>query len=220
MTGGNGRAPRPRYPSYRPSGVEWLGEIPAHWEVRRLRALGWLRAGVGFPESEQGVAGEAIPFYKVSDMNLEGNEVFMTNHNNSISVGTMRRLGASVFGKGSILFPKVGAALLTNKRRIVRQPACIDNNVMALTVRSGCTKYLYYSLVRVDMARLANPGAVPSINESQAREIAVAIPPFEEQVPIAAFLDREMARIDSLLAACAGPWTCCANTAPPSSPPR
>ena len=41
------------YPTYRPSGVEWLGDIPAHWEVKRLKHLGELQAGAGFPDDEQ-----------------------------------------------------------------------------------------------------------------------------------------------------------------------
>jgi type I restriction enzyme S subunit len=50
------------------------------------------------------------------------------------------------------------------------------------------------------MGRLANPGAVPSVNEGQMRETPAAVPPLPEQRAIADFLDQETARIDALVA--------------------
>jgi len=193
------KALRP-YPEYKPSGVEWLGEIPAHWDMKPLKRIGSMRGGSGFPNDEQGKEDEEIPFYKVSDMNLLGNEVFMVTHNNSVSHATAVRLGANVFQSEAILFPKVGAALLTNKRRILTRVSCIDNNTMAFVVQRGLTKFFYYRMLCIDMARLANPGAVPSLNEAEASEIVVACPPDFEQQSITDFLDRETARIDGLVA--------------------
>ncbi|HNQ88443.1 MAG TPA: restriction endonuclease subunit S [Verrucomicrobiota bacterium] len=188
------------YPKYKDSGVEWLGRIPEHWEVKPLKRLGVVKGGNGFPDEEQGVENEELPFYKVSDMNLEGNGVVMCTHNNSVSRNTARRLGASIFLPDAIVFPKVGAALLTNKRRILSRAACIDNNTMAFTVSEGSVKFLFYRLVCIDLGRLANPGAVPSLNEKEAGEIAVGVPPAVEQHSIASFLDRETAKIDALVA--------------------
>lgn len=182
------------------SGVEWLGEIPAHWEVKKLKRLGWFQSGAGFPDNDQGLQDEDLPFYKVSDMNLEGNNISMTTCNNSVSRDTAERLGATVFPKSTIIFPKVGAALLTNKRRILTCDACIDNNIMGFFIKRGNVKYFYYRLLTLDFGRLANPGAVPSMNESQACNIETNVPPISEQQAIANYLDRETVRIDSLVA--------------------
>jgi type I restriction enzyme S subunit len=133
-------------------------------------------------------------------MNLDGNEVFMRHCENTVSRTTVRELGAQIFEENSIIFPKVGAALLTNKRRILTQPSCIDNNVMVLTPTNGVPKYLYYHLLNIDLGRLANPGAVPSMNESQAQDIEVMSPPLPEQRAIAAFLDERSARLDAAIA--------------------
>jgi type I restriction enzyme S subunit len=57
-----------------------------------------------------------------------------------------------------------------------------------------------YWLSGLDMGELANPGAVPSVNEGQMRDTPAAAPPKPEQRAIAAFLDRETARIDALVA--------------------
>ena len=52
----------------KPSGVEWLGDVPAHWEVRRIKTLGILKGGAGFPHAEQGNLNYEYPFFKVGDM--------------------------------------------------------------------------------------------------------------------------------------------------------
>ena len=103
------------YPAYKDSGVEWLGEIPAHWRAVPLKRIGELQAGAGFPDDEQGLFDEEVPFFKVGDMGMAGNEREMRVHQHSVSQATARRLGAFLFPAGSIVFAKVGAALLLNR---------------------------------------------------------------------------------------------------------
>ena len=181
----------------KPSGVEWLGDVPAHWEVLALKRLGWFRSGSGFPIGEQGQQNEELPFFKVSDMNLPDNERIMTICNNSISHRTAAKLGAPVFPSGTIIFPKVGGALLTNKRRVVGHQCCIDNNLMGCIVRHGNPEFILRLLERLDLATIAKPGPVPAISEGEIREIRTVLPPLAEQAAIAAYLDRETVRIDA-----------------------
>lgn len=190
---------RSRYSAYRLSGVEGLEEIPEEWDVLAFKRLGEFQGGAGFPYNEQGLLDEEFPFYKVSDSNLSGNELFMSTHNNSVSRETAAKLRAFVFPKDTIVFAKVGAALLLNKRRILTSPSCIDNNMMGFIRKSCNLNWVYYWMHSLDLGELANPGAVPSINEGQIREIRVPVPPPEEQYAIAAYLDRETARIDALI---------------------
>lgn len=170
------------------SGVEWLGEIPAHWGIVPLKRLGEFQGGAGFPDNLQGHIDRELPFYKVSDTNNIGNEMYMKYHNNTISTETANYLRAFIFPKGTIVFPKVGAALLLNKRRILTRPSCIDNNMMGFIPCTGDLRWLYYWMCGLDLGRLANPGAVPSINESQLRDIVVPLPPEEEQRTIGLYL--------------------------------
>jgi type I restriction enzyme S subunit len=182
------------------SGVEWLGEIPAHWRALALKRIGDLQAGAGFPDDEQGIQDEETPFFKVGDMGAPGNEREMLVHQHSVSRSTARRLRAHVFPAGTIVFAKVGAALLLNRRRLIARPSCLDNNMMGFMPDDCDTTWALYWLTGLDMGRLANPGAVPSVNEGQMRETPAAVPPLPEQRAIAAFLDRETARIDTLVA--------------------
>ncbi|MGN2390685.1 restriction endonuclease subunit S [Pelomicrobium sp. G1] len=182
------------------SGVEWLGEIPVHWTATALKRIGELQAGAGFPDDEQGVLDEEVPFFKVGDMGMPGNEREMLVHQHSVSRATARRLGAFVFPPRTIVFAKVGAALLLNRRRLLVRPSCIDNNMMGFIPYECDPTWALYWLSGLDMGELANPGAVPSVNEGQMRDTPAAVPPEPEQRAIAAFLDRETARIDALIA--------------------
>ena len=178
----------------------WLGPCPDDWPLTTLKRVGRFRAGAGFPDAEQGIQDGELPYYKISDMNADGNAVSMDEAANTVSRRTADRLGASVFEPDTIIFPKVGAALLSNKRRMITRPSCADNNTMGLTVAHGVPKYFFYLLSCLDLGLLANPGAVPSVNESQLREIRVCAPDDRAQRDIADFLDRETEKIDALVA--------------------
>jgi len=100
-----------------------------------------------------------------------------------------------VLPANSVIFPKVGGALLTNKRRLLRVPSCVDNNVMGCVVHGADLQYAFILLQRIDLGRLAKPGPVPAIGESEVGEIKVAVPPLEEQSAIVAFLERECSQL-------------------------
>ena len=164
--------------------MEWLGDVAEHWEVVPLKRIAWFKSGAGFPVGEQGNQGSEVPFLRVSDMTRVGNETWIETADSTVSRDTAQRLGAFVFPAGSIIFPKVGGALLTNKRRLLRVPSCLDNNVMGCVVRSADLDYVFTLFQQLDLGRLAKPGPVPAIGEGDVREIKVAMPPPEEQTQI------------------------------------
>ena len=188
-----------KYEEYKESGIEWLGEVPKHWEIRRLGVYGNFIAGSGFPHNEQGQKSGDYPFYKVSDTNLEGNSVYLLKAANYVTKEVTKKLRAKIAPAGGIMFPKVGAALLGNKRRVLTRESITDNNTIVFIPYSGVSKYWYYWLSELDFGQIANPGPVPSINEAQLREFPSICPPEEEQKQIAAFLDRETTNIDTLI---------------------
>ena len=182
------------------SGVEWLGEIPAHWEVKRLKHIGNLQGGAGFPHQEQWDTTQEYPFFKVGDMAVDTNQREMFEYQHTVSGDTANRLGAYVFPPMTIVFAKVGAALLLNRRRMIVRPSCIDNNMMGFIPRGPDPDWMMYWLSGLDFGKLANPGAVPSVNEGQMREQEAVLPPIREQQAIAAFLVQETEKLDNLIA--------------------
>lgn len=188
------------YVAYRHSRVERLPNVPHHWDIVALNRLGTFKSGAGFPVGEQGLVDSEIPFFKVSDMNLPGNEEVLRTWNNSISRDTADQLGAFVFPAGSILFPKVGGALLTNKRRVTEQPSCIDNNLMGCMVKEANPEFMLRVLEHIDLGSIVKPGPVPAISEGEVQEIRVAIPPPKEQAAIVRFLDHADEQIQRYIA--------------------
>ena len=189
------------YPAMKDSGVEWLEMVPDHWAIVPLKRIGSFASGSGFPIVAQGDAGSEIPFVKVSDMNSPGNERTINGSANTVSRDTAKDLGARVFDEGAIVFPKVGGALLTNKRRVLGRPSCIDNNVMACLVKNADGDYAFCMLKWLDLARFVQPGPVPAIGEGEVRELRIALPPLPEQSALARFLDHADTRIQRYIRA-------------------
>lgn len=190
------------YPNYRDSGVEWLGQVPEHWEVRRLKDIGGLVAGSAFPTALQGLDGEELPFFKVGDLKKTADGLSMTRSDHTISRKSAAAIKARVIPAGAIVYAKIGAALLLNRRRITTKPACIDNNMSAYIPdeNRSILRWALYALSLIDFRIYVNPGAVPSLSEGDQSVLPILLPPLEEQQAIAEFLDRETGKIDKLVA--------------------
>lgn len=182
------------YPAYKDSGVEWLGRVPEHWDIRSVKTLARLDGGAGFPDDEQGQSDNPIPFFKVAEL-ASG----LRDTANTVTEETAKRLGAKIFPPSTLVFAKVGAALLLNRRCLLEMPACLDNNMMALLPGTYESQWLFWVFCTLDMGLIANPGAVPSINQEQVGKIRLGVPTLAEQKSIAQSLRRETARIDALI---------------------
>ena len=151
--------------------------------------LGKARSGVGFPDSEQGGT-NGVPFFKVSDMNLDGNENEMTVANNYV---TPQQLAAHrwtpIEELPAIFFAKVGAAVMLNRKRLCRFPFLLDNNTMAYSLDSekwnaDFAKALFET---VDLTSLVQIGALPSYNAGDVEAMEVCTPRLSEQMQIGVF---------------------------------
>ena len=150
-----------------------------------------VRSGWGFPNADQGMSEGAYPFYKVSDMNGRGNQLVMGSANNYIDEATARRLGVALAPAGTVIFPKIGAAVATNKKRLLSRTSAYDNNVMGLIPGAELLpKFLFYWMQTLDLARISNDsGAVPSIRKSEMQLVRMPVPPRAAQAEIVRILD-------------------------------
>jgi len=190
-----------RYPAYKDSGVEWLGEVPAHWILTPIKRMGWLKGGAGFPHEAQGFQGEELEFHKVNSLSRANIAGLLQPGENTISRDTAQRLAAYVFPPNTIVFAKVGAALLLGRIRELSSPACIDNNMMGLVIQQTGydVGFIRFAMKLIQFDLIANPGAVPSLNEAQIGNFALPMPPRNEQEIIRKFLVSETAKIDALV---------------------
>lgn len=160
------------------------------WRSVPLHKVASLESGFGFPREYQGDENQEFPFFRVSDMNIAGNEVFMENHSNTVSAAILKDLGARAFPAGTVIFPKIGAAIATEKKRILTKPATYDNNVMGAVPKAGTNpKFLYYWFLQLKLSNQANPGHVPSIRKSVMEEIPFPVVAPSEQLRIVELLD-------------------------------
>lgn len=168
-----------------------IGPVPESWAVLPLDKVVKARGGSAFPHSYQGKTSGDLPFYKVSDMNLPGNEVFMTRANHRLDRVSANELGAKPFPKDTIVFPKVGGALLTNKKRRLTCESLMDNNMMGVvSLDAGrCSPdFLQQWFETVDLRTLAAPGPLPSLNNARLYECLIPLPGPDEQRKIASIL--------------------------------
>lgn len=159
-----------------------------------LRDIAIVSQGFTFSRSYQGKKNLKWNYFKVADIGLNPNSKYLTNAINTISDITMEEIGAIPFPKGSIVFPRVGAALFNNNKKILAQDGVVDDNVLVLTVTdtSKCWhEFLYYYLQGIPLAKWCNSGLVPVINTKTVLSQMVFLPPLPEQQKIAAILSTQ-----------------------------
>ena len=179
------------------SGVEWIGKIPSDWEVLKIKRIIDIINGNGFPERLQGKNNGDIPFYKVSDINFEGNYIFEAQ--NYVDLLEVNNNKWNIIKPNTIIIPKIGEALKKNHRKISTTNCLIDNNMCGIVSKGANVKYLLYLFKLVDMEWYLNPGAVPSINISQLKDDKSMLPEIVEQEKIGKFLDKKTSHFDSII---------------------
>ena len=172
------------------TGKKRLPGFSREWQTVRAGDLGQFQGGNGFPIKLQGATSGDYPFFKVSDMNNEGNETFMTSGNNYISELLRKQLGAKAFPANSIVFAKVGAAIFLERKRILVEQSCLDNNMTAFVLNDGAVDYrfLHYLFINTNLGDLVSMTALPSLGGRVLSAIEFRLPPIAEQTAIAAIL--------------------------------
>lgn len=165
----------------------------------KLERLGNWAIGCGFPTQSQGQENESVLFCKVSDMNLPENEKFILRTNNTISYNVAKQLKAKVHPVGTVIFPKIGGAIATGKRRILSKDTCIDNNCLGIIPSKNCsTEWLYLVLCGLDLTKYQSGTSVPALSQKVLEQIIVSLPSSAEQKRIVAKVDELMVLCDRL----------------------
>jgi type I restriction enzyme S subunit len=165
------------YPAYKNSGVEWLGEIPAHWEKRKLKRVCRLSYG------ESLAAGDRLD----GDVEVYGSNGPVGTHEHANTRAPCLIIGR----KGS--FGKVNYC--ANGVFAIDTTFFVDNRYSDAEIR-----WLYYALQNAKLDTVSKDSAIPGLDREDAYARDVAACAIPEQRAIAAFLDRETAKIDALVA--------------------
>lgn len=180
------------------SGVEWIGEIPDEWEVKKFKYFFDIYGGSGFKEEYQGQEKGDFPFCKASDIN--GAEKNLTTARNYVSQELVDKESYIVIPKNSILVSKIGEALKKNHRKINLVNCIVDNNCEGFVLNSkNEINYLYYVLKCIDMSWFDNGGTIPSVNNFKLKNFFLPNCLYDHQQRIASYLDKKCSKIEETI---------------------
>jgi type I restriction enzyme, S subunit len=189
----------PRYPAYKPSGVEWLGEVPEHWQVKPLKTITSINDEV-LPES-------LSPDYEIEYVDI-----------GSVSLANgIEKTEAMPFGDApsrARRIPRDGDVLVSTIRTYLKAVAPVVNPPSNLVASTGFAvvrprhelepEFLKYALQEEhfiqQLISRSTGVSYPAINASDVAKISLNLPCSSEQLAIAAFLSHETAKIDDLIA--------------------
>ncbi|MFY9145274.1 MAG: restriction endonuclease subunit S, partial [Bacteroidales bacterium] len=166
-----------KYETYKPSGINWIEEVPEHWEVKRLKNTCSLIYGESLAEEirQDGVIEVFGSNGKVGEHNIS---------NTSAPCIIVGRKGS--FGKVNYSYKKVFAIDTTY---------FIDDRFTKNQLR-----WLYYTLDIIGLDKLSKDTGVPGLNREDAYNEKLPLPPKPEQLAIANYLDNQTQKIDRLIA--------------------
>lgn len=165
------------YEKYKPSGVEWIGEIPEHWKVKRLKALSKLEYGESL----------AVISREEGDIPVFGSNGITGFHTISITNAPCIVVGR----KGS--YGKINWS--------AKECFPIDTTYYIDDSKTGQhLRWLYYILPNLGLDLFSKDTGVPGLSREDAYQNLIPLPNFEEQTAIANYLDEKTTQIDTLIA--------------------
>jgi type I restriction enzyme S subunit len=193
----------PRYPAYKPSGVEWLGEVPEHWEVKKIRNFASFTGG-GTPNRENlSFWGGPIPWVSPKDMKVER----IIEAEEGITQEGLDGSSSSLVAPGHVLIVvRSGILRHTIPVAINAVEAAINQDMKAVRMDDKVCMNIFFlrwiqGLNNQLLLAWAKQGAtVESVEQEYLSKTALPLPTLAEQAAITTFLDHETTKIDALIA--------------------
>jgi len=194
----------PRYPKYKASGVEWLGEVPAHWELTRLGRVAALNPSKS--ESHHLERSQLVSFLPMEAVGEDG----------SLDLSRQRPIGEleagyTYFRDGDVVVAKITPCFENGKGALMTslQAGVGFGTSELIVIRPNLDAVRADFLLQVTRspvfrmrgeAEMYGAGGQKRVPDDFVRGYQMPMPPLQEQGAIAAFLDRETAKIDALVA--------------------
>ena len=147
------------------------------WEQRKLGEYVSITSGEAPSKFEVGTE----LYVKVDDLNY--NDKYVVDTQNKVAEhSTIKRVT-----KGSVIFPKRGAAIMTNKVRILGIDSYMDTNMMSLSSEKLDSEFLYNIISKEGLYKIADTSTIPQINNKHIEPYEVIIPSLDEQKRIGVY---------------------------------
>ncbi len=180
------------------SGVEWIGEVPEHWEVNKL-SQSFEQIGSGTtPKSgdETYYKDGTINWINTGDLN----DGILTDCKRKVTIKALKDHSLNIYPIGSIVIAMYGATIgkvsILNINGCTNQACCVLNKSKNLDI-----KFLFYWFLskRNFIISLSYGGGQPNISQDTVKSLRVCAPPLSEQKAIADYLDTKTAQIDQII---------------------
>lgn len=184
------------YPAYKDSGIEWLGEIPEHWEAKKIKRLCLVKRGASPRPIDD-------PVYFDDEGQYAWVRISDVTASNKYLLKTEQKL--SLFGQSKSICLEPGELFLSiagtvGKPIITKIKCCIHDGFVYFENLRQNRKYLFYVFSSGQLYKgLGKLGTQLNLNTDTIGDIRIPIPSLPEQQAIAAFLDRETTKINTLI---------------------
>lgn len=190
-----------QYDSYKPSGIDWIRDIPSHWVSKRLRYVCEFRNGYT-PSKANGEywADGTIPWYRMEDIREFGR--FLKESKQSISKDAVK--GCGLFEAGSFI---LATTATIGEHAMLIVDSLANQQFTNLKIRKSLNhtvtkEFFFYYLFVIDefCKSTTKTTTFPAMDMTDLRNFGVSIPPLAEQEAIAAWLDEKCGEIDAAIA--------------------
>ncbi|EOZ2198241.1 restriction endonuclease subunit S [Campylobacter upsaliensis] len=185
--------------AYKPSGIEYLGLIPHHWEVARSGLIYKNISSGTTPQSDNDEYYKNGNIFWINSGDL--NDSVLTNSKNKITQKAMMAYSAlKISPKGSLIIAMYGATI--GKVSILGIDACTNQACCVLCESKYLnTRFVFYYFIakRQDLISMAYGGGQPNISQDIIKNFKIPLPPLQEQKQIANFLDEKCEKINSVI---------------------
>lgn len=193
-----------RYSAYKPSGVEWIGDVPEKWEICRLKNYCSLKGRIGWNGLRSDEFKDISYAYLVTGQDFEG-DVIPWEKCYQIDKARYDEDPFIQLKNGDLLITKDGTIGKIAKVSNLDKPACLNSGifVMKQTKNKYSQDYLFWSLksnLLRDFNDYTSSGTtILHLYQNVFENMPMLVPPLSEQVAIAAYLDAKCAKIDNVL---------------------
>ena len=168
-------------------------ELPESWVWTRLWDVINIKSGNSYDyiSSNKGVL-----YVKVGDMNLPDNSSEIVTSSSFFKDINIKK--GDLIPINSIIFPKRGGAIATNKKRkVLKESILVDSNTMAIVIpRLLNIEFIFWWFQTVDISKFGNDSVIPQVNNKDIWPIRIPLPPLPEQLAIVSKLQTLMQKLD------------------------
>jgi type I restriction enzyme S subunit len=180
------------------------GELPEGWRKSTIAEVADVVGGRTPTKFEQRLAdtespNRRVPFYKVGDMNSSMR--FLSESRVYFAESEASEFGIEILKSGTVIFPKAGGAIATNKKRILELPGAIDLNCMGITANGVLhERLLYWFFESFNLSSIADGTVLPQINKKKVSALEIAFPiGKDEQAKLLDEIEAEISKSEAVV---------------------